>query len=80
MPGPYISAMHLFACFFITNFVRNTGASPGLANEPLIPFKKQKSGLSINYDFKWGVLRETTPSSMAALNTIPNNCVGENSL
>ena len=40
--GFYISAMHLFICFFVTDFVREMGAPPGLANEPLIPFHVKK--------------------------------------
>ena len=73
LPGTYISAIHLFICFFVTYLVRKTGARPGLAKEPLIPFNVQKwtfflNGFpsSINDDFKRGVLRETTPSSMVA--------------
>ena len=60
-------------CFFVTDFLRMMGARPGLAKEPLIPFNVQKWTFcligfpsSINDDFKRGVLRETTPSSMAA--------------
>ena len=34
--------MHLFICFFVTDFVRKMGACPGLAKKPLIPFKVQK--------------------------------------
>ena len=37
-----ISAMHLFICFFVTDFVRKMGARPELAKEPLIPFNVQK--------------------------------------
>ena len=40
--GSYISAMHLFISFFVTDFVRKMGARPGLAVEPLIPFIVQK--------------------------------------
>ena len=29
-PGLYISAMHLFISFFVTDFVRKMGARPGL--------------------------------------------------
>ena len=42
---PYFSAMHLFICFFVTDFVRKMGARPGLAIEPLIPLTS-KNGLS----------------------------------
>ena len=38
----YISAMHLFICFFVTDFVRKMWARSGLAIEPLIPFSVQK--------------------------------------
>ena len=41
-PGSYISAMHLFISFFVTDFVRKMGARPRLAKEPLIPFIVQK--------------------------------------
>ena len=41
-PGSYISAMHLFISFFVTDFVRKMGACPGLAKESLIPFIVQK--------------------------------------
>ena len=40
--GPYISAMHLFICFFVTDFVCKMGARPGSAKEPFIPFNVQK--------------------------------------
>ena len=51
-----------------------------LALESLVLLKVTKTR---NCGIKhFSVLRMTTPSSMAApdLNTIPNNCVGENSL
>ena len=46
----YISAMHLFTCFFVTDFVRKIGARAGLAKEPLILFnvKKKKMGFLPN--------------------------------
>ena len=52
----HISAMHLFICFFVTDFVRKIRARTGLAKEPLIPFNVQKIGFpsSINDDFKRG--------------------------
>ena len=31
----YISDMHLFICFFVTNFFRKIGVRPGLAKEPI---------------------------------------------
>ena len=42
-PGsnPYISAMHLFICFFVMDVVLKMGACPGFAKEPLIPFTVQ---------------------------------------
>ena len=64
-PGSYISAMHLFISFFVTNFVRKMGARPGLAVEPLIPFNVQKWTFcligfpsSINDDFKRGCVTD----------------------
>ena len=45
-PGSYISAMHLFISFFVTDFVHKMGARPGLAVEPLIPFIVKKNELS----------------------------------
>ena len=39
---PYISAMHLFICFLVTNFVRKMGARPRFAKEPLLPFNVLK--------------------------------------
>ena len=41
-PGSYISAMHLFISFFVTDFVCKIGAHPGLAVEPFIPFIVKK--------------------------------------
>ena len=38
----YISAMHLFISFFVTDFVPKMGARPGLAKESFIPFIVQK--------------------------------------
>ena len=70
---PYISAMHLFICFFVTDFVRKMWARPGLAEEPFIPFNVKKmdflpNRLSVNNKMMRGdvLLQETTPSSMAA--------------
>ena len=48
LPGPYISAMYSFLCFFVMDFVRKMvggggGARPpGFAKEPLIPFNVKK--------------------------------------
>ena len=63
--------MHLFIYFFVTNFVRKIGTRPGFAVEPLTLFIVKKwtfclIRLFVIDDFKRGVLRETTPSSMAA--------------
>ena len=81
--------MHLFICFFVTDFVRKIGAHPGLAKEPLIPFNVQKMDFlligflsSINDDFKRGCVTGDFLQAwlLPNLNTIPNNFVGEVSL
>ena len=46
---PYISATHLFICFFVTVSVRKMGARLGLAKEPLIPFNVQKMDFLRNW-------------------------------
>ena len=43
--GIFAMIYDLLICFFITDFVRKMGASPGLVIEPLIPFGVKK-GLS----------------------------------
>ena len=88
LPGPYISAMHLFIYFFVKDFVHKTGARPGLAIEPIIPSVVQKwtfclTRLSVinKWWLRRGVLREITPQAwlLPDLNTIPDNYVRENS-
>ena len=50
-PGTYISAMHLFISFFVTDFVHKMGARPVLAVESLIPFLVQKMDFLPNKAF-----------------------------
>ena len=68
----YRAFIPLFLCYGLQKN-RKKGARLGLAKELLIAFNVQKINFvpkrlpsSINDDFKRGVLRETTPSSMAA--------------
>ena len=49
LPKPYISAMYLFICFLVTEFVRKMGAHPGVAKEPIIPFNIHKMDFLPNW-------------------------------
>ena len=55
-PGPYISAMHLFICCFVTGFFffffRKVGARPKSAIEKLIRFNVQKMDFLPNKAFR----------------------------
>ena len=51
LPGRYISAMHLFICFIVTDFVCKMGACPGLAIESIIPFNVQEMNFLPNKAF-----------------------------